>query len=141
MKYMIMLMGSQRDYDMLTGKPTDLGPAWSAADVAALHEFMGSWVNALAESGELVDGQGLSAPVHARRIQLRDGVPVVTDGPYAETEEVLAGYTVVECDSFDRATEIAAQLAKTPHPEDADLGREWYVDVRPIDDAPPMPEA
>jgi hypothetical protein len=128
---MIMMFGSQRDYDMLTGKPTDR-PAWSADDIAAMHAFMGSWNEDLVKSGEFVDAQGLTAPVHARRIQVRNGVPVVTDGPYPETQEVLAGYTVVECASFDRATEIAARLADTPHPPDATLDHEWYVDVRPI---------
>jgi hypothetical protein len=63
-------------------------------------------------------------------------VPVVTDGPYAETQEVLAGYTIVECASFDRATEIAAKLADTPHPAGAQLANEWHVDVRPIAGAP-----
>jgi hypothetical protein len=132
-KYMIMMSGSQRDYDMLTGKSTGR-PAWSTEDVAAMHAFMASWNNDLVESGEFVDAQGLTAPVHARRIQLRDGVPVVTDGPYPETQEVLAGYTIVECAGLDRATEIAARLANTPHPEDATLDRDWYVDVRPIAD-------
>ena len=70
----------------------------------------------LAESGELVDAQGLTAPVHARRVQLRQGAPVVTDGPYPETQEVLAGYTIVDCASFDRATEIAAAAASTRTP-------------------------
>jgi hypothetical protein len=51
MKYMIMLFGTQRDYDVLAGKPTGQ-PAWSAADVAAMHEFMGAWNQALVESGE-----------------------------------------------------------------------------------------
>jgi hypothetical protein len=131
MKYMIMLYGSQQDYDVLTGKPSGK-PAWSAEEVAAMHGFMESWNADLVESGEFVDAQGLTAPVHARRIQLRDGVPVVTDGPYPETQEVLAGYTIVECESFDRATEIAAKLAYTPHPEHATLSTEWHVDVRPI---------
>jgi hypothetical protein len=131
MKYMIMMYGSQQDYDVLTGTATDR-PAWSAEDVAALHAFMESWNNALIESGEFVDAQGLTAPVHARRIRLQNGVPVVTDGPYPETQEVLAGYTIVDCESFDRATEIAALLAGTPHPEGAGLDHEWYVDVRPI---------
>ena len=131
MKYMIMMCGSQRDYDMMSGKETD-SPAWSPDDIAALHEFMGKWNNDLVESGEFVDARGLTAPVHARRIQVRDGVPVVTDGPYAETQEVLAGYTIVECESFDRATEIAARLAYTPHPEHATLSHDWYVDVRPV---------
>ncbi|HEV8560385.1 MAG TPA: YciI family protein [Actinophytocola sp.] len=137
---MIMMFGSQRDLDMLTGKSTDR-PAWSAEDVAKLHEFMGTWSQALVESGELVDGHGLSAPVHARRIQVREGLPVMTDGPYAETQEVLVGYTIVDCASFDRATEIAAQLVHTPYPAGTDLGRDWYVDVRPIDDVPPTPDA
>ncbi|GAA3307100.1 YciI family protein [Nonomuraea dietziae] len=131
MKYMIMLYGSQQDYDVLSGKPGDQQP-WRDEDVAAMHAFMEKWNNDLVESGEFVDAQGLSAPVHARRIELRDGVPVVTDGPYPETQEVLAGYTIVECDSFDRATEIAARLAGTPHPKDTELAQEWYVDVRPI---------
>ncbi|MEV0972234.1 YciI family protein [Microtetraspora glauca] len=130
---MIMMYGSQQDYDVLTGTPADDKPAWSAEDVAAMHAFMESWNNDLVESGEFVDARGLAAPAHARRVRLRDGVPVVTDGPYPETKEVLAGYTIVECASFDRATEIAARLANTPHPADATLDHEWYVDVRPIE--------
>ncbi|MBN6058015.1 hypothetical protein JYK22_39200 [Nonomuraea sp. RK-328] len=136
MKYMIMLYGSQRDYDLLSGKPAEAGETqWTAEDVAAMHAFMGRWNQELVESGEFVDARGLAAPVHTRRIQgLRDGVPVVTDGPYPETEEVLAGYTIVECDSFDRATEIAARIAKCPHPGGDTSG--LYVDVRPIDEGP-----
>ena len=133
MKYMIMLYASQRDYDGLSGKPgADGEPAWSAEEVAAMHEFMGKWVQDMVDSGEFVDARGLTAPVHARRIQTRDGVPVVTDGPYAETQEVLAGYNIVECASFDRATEIAARVVDSPHPKG--LTRDLYVDVRPIDE-------
>lgn len=134
MKYMIMLTGSQQEYDMISGKAVGDAPAWTPEEIGALHEFMTKWNGELVESGEFVDGRGLSAPVHARRVSVRDGVPVVTDGPYAETQEVLAGYTIVECESFDRATEIAAKLANTPHPEHAQLGRDWYVDIRPIVD-------
>lgn len=50
---------------------------------------------------------------------------MVTDGPYPETQEVLAGFTVVDCDSFDRATEIAARFVN-PDAEGE------YVDVRPV---------
>jgi hypothetical protein len=124
MKYMIMLYGSQQDYDVLAGKPTDK-PAMSADEVQAMYAYMQSYHQKLEESGELVDARGLTAPVHARRVQLQKGIPVVTDGPYPETQEVLAGYTIVECDSFDRATEIAAGLVNP----DAD-GE--FVDVRPI---------
>ncbi len=54
----------------------------------------------------------------------------VTDGPYAETTQVLAGYWIVECESFDRATEIAAQMANCPAPADVALAA--FADVRPI---------
>jgi hypothetical protein len=129
-KYMILIYGSQRDYDALSGKPDPDQPAWSAADFAAMGAFMESFTADLAESGELVETRGLTAPVHASRIRMRDGAPVVTDGPYAEAEEVLAGYWIVECDSFDRAVQIAARLADTPGPEH--VRARAYADVRPI---------
>ena len=124
MKYMIMLYGSQQDYDVLSGKPTDK-PPMSAEDVAKMHAYMESLHKDLADSGELVDGRGLTAPVHARRVQLQNGIPVVTDGPYPETQEVLAGFTVVECASYDRATQIAARFVN-PDAEGE------YVDIRPV---------
>ena len=136
MKYMILLYASQADYDAMAGTAKDK-PAWSADELAAMGAFMESFNNDLVESGEFVDGQGLTAPAYTRRVQLRNGVPVVTDGPYPETQEVLAGYTVVECASFDRATEIAGRLAKAPHPANATVPHEWYVDIRPIADGPP----
>ncbi|MFE9690336.1 YciI family protein [Micromonospora sp. NPDC005806] len=124
MKYLIMLYGTQQDYDMLSGRPGDQ-PPMSPEQIAAMHAHMEAVHKELAESGELIDAQGLTAPVHARRVRLRGGAPVVTDGPYAETQEVLAGYTLVECASFDRATEIAARFVN-PEADGA------YVDVRPI---------
>ena len=108
MKYMILTYASQQDYDGMAGAPTD-APAWTAEDFAAMGEFMQQFAADLIASGELVETHGLAAPVHTRRVQLRDGVAVVTDGPYAETQEVLAGYWIVECESFDRATEIAGR--------------------------------
>jgi len=133
MKYMILLSGSQRDYDSMSGKDAASRDAWTGADFAALGAFMESFTKDLTTSGELVETRGLTAPVHARRIRLENGVPVVTDGPYAETEEVLAGYWIVECESFDRATEITARLASCPGPES--VRARAYADVRPIADS------
>jgi hypothetical protein len=132
-KYMILTYGSQQDYDGMAGKAGDGEPAWSAEDFAAVGSFMEAFNKDLAASGEIVETRGLTAPVHTRRIQLRDGVPVVTDGPYAETQEVLAGYWVVECESFDRATEIAARLSTCPAP--ARVAARAYADVRPVADS------
>ncbi len=129
MKYMILTYGSQQDYDGMGGKATDK-PAWSAEEFAAMGAFMEQFNKDLEESGELVETRGLVAPVHTRRLGSQGGVPVVTDGPYAETEEVLAGYWVVECESFDRATEIAARLGECPAP--AAVAAKAYADVRPI---------
>jgi len=129
MKYMILTYASQRDYDAMAGKPAAKS-AWSAEDFAAMGAFMASFNQELARSGELVETRGLTAPVHARRLRLQSGVPVVTDGPYAETAEVLAGYWVVECESYDRATEIAARLAACPGPEAVRAAA--MADVRPV---------
>lgn len=132
MKYMILLYGSQKSYDAMSGKVEDGVPAWSPADFAKLGAFMESYNNDLAESGELVDTRALAAPVLARRIQLQKGAPVVTDGPYPETQEVLAGYWVVDCESFDRATQVAGKLLECPGPY---TDYEGYVDVRPMADS------
>lgn len=113
MKYMILAYGAQQDYDSLAGKD-GVQAAASGEELAAIGEFIAEFTGDLAASGELVDTQGLTAPILARRVQLRDGVPVVTDGPFAETEEVIAGYWIVDCAGFDRATEIAVRLNQAP---------------------------
>ena len=115
MKYLILTYASQKDYDAM---------ATGAAEFEPMYKFMGEFNAELAASGELVETRGLAAPAHTRRIQ----GSFVTDGPYAETQEVLAGYWVVECASFDRATEIAGRLNDCPNPGFANP----YADVRPI---------
>ena len=137
MNFMLLVNGSQRDYDVLSGKGTADRRAWTPEEMGALGAFMERFNKELVESGELVETRGLTAPVHTRRIELREGVPVVTDGPYAETQEVLAGYWIIDCESFDRATEIASRLADTPHPDDATLDQAFYVDIRPIAEGAP----
>ncbi|HEY1640448.1 MAG TPA: YciI family protein [Streptosporangiaceae bacterium] len=131
---MILTYASQQEYQELAGQPPEQR-AWTQEDWAALGAFMQAFNAELADSGELVETRGLSAPVHARRVQLSEGVPVVTDGPYAEAEEVLAGYWIVECASFDRATEIASRLASCPGPEH--VRARAYADVRPVDEHQP----
>ncbi|MFB4279184.1 MULTISPECIES: YciI family protein [unclassified Nonomuraea] len=126
---MILSYASQQDYDEMSGKDTGR-VTWTEKDMAAMNEFMTAVNKELEESGELVETRGLAAPVHTRRVGARDGVPFVTDGPYAETQEVLAGYWIVECESFDRATEIAARLGQCPFP--GDVHANAYADIRPI---------
>jgi hypothetical protein len=66
-------------------------------------------VKELTESGELVSGEGLADPSHTKTIRLVDGAPAVTDGPYAEAKEHLGGYMIVDCESAERAAEIAVR--------------------------------
>lgn len=122
---MILSYASQRDYDAMAGKPGE--SPWQPEDFAAMGEFMARFNRELEESGELVETRALAAPVHTRRIGTAG---LVTDGPYAETQEVLAGYWIVDCDSFDRATRIAARLGECPAPPEAATAA--YADVRPV---------
>lgn len=79
----------------------------------------------LIESGELVVTEALADASSARHIAVRDGRTIASDGPFAEVKEQLAGFFLLECDSMERAVEIAARV-----PEAA-LG---LVDVRPVRD-------
>jgi hypothetical protein len=69
----------------------------------------------LTESGELVGGQALADASTAKTVRVRDGVTVATDGPFAEAKEQLGGYLIVECESEERAVEIAASWPDARH--------------------------
>ena len=88
---------------------------WEPADVNAHIAFQIALNQQLLDSGELVDAQGLAGPDQARVVVWdRAAAPVVTDGPYAESKELLAGYRLVEVDSLERALEIAAEASAAP---------------------------
>ncbi|MBF4996414.1 hypothetical protein IRT45_04485 [Nocardia sp. BSTN01] len=108
---------------------------WPPEDIAAHIEFQRALGAALRESGELVDAQGLAFPDQARIVRA-DGrsAPVVTDGPFPETKEFLAGYWIVDVDSAERALEIAAQASAAPGPGGDPIGE--YIEVRAVMDAP-----
>lgn len=131
MKYLVMVQGSQADYEAMRGKASANSPAWNEKDIKAMFAFMQGLNNDLAESGEMVDGQGLTEPAQTRFVSAgADGQPVISDGPYGETKELLAGYWVLDCASLERVTEIAARIALCPQPEGAP---EYPVVIRPID--------
>jgi hypothetical protein len=66
-------------------------------------------VKELTESGEWVGGEALTDPSNSRTVRVQGGVPVVTDGPFAEAKEHLAGYCVIDCESPERAIGVAAR--------------------------------
>jgi hypothetical protein len=61
----------------------------------------------LSQTGELVGGEALADPSTTRTVRLRAGQPAVTDGPFMESKEQFGGYLIVDCDSPERALEIA----------------------------------
>ena len=83
-------------------------------------------VDELTASGELIGGEGLADASQTKTVKVRDGVPAVTDGPYLESKEHLVGYCMFQCDSLDRATEIATRWPEARH---------WAVELRPLMDA------
>ncbi len=134
MKYMLMLLGKQADYDAMVGQASGDSPAWSPADLKAMVEHMDALNAELVAAGEWVDGQGLAEPRQARLVTAgADGTPHVSDVPYGETSAVLAGYWVVDVPDFARAAEIAARAYACPIPEGAP---NYPVVVHPVGEAP-----
>jgi hypothetical protein len=87
-------------------------PASLEAANVDMDELLGevdALIDELTKSGEFIGGAGLADPVNSKTVAVRDGVPVVTDGPYLEAKEHLAGYGILECESLERAIEIAGR--------------------------------
>ena len=130
MKYML-LMTAQTD----GAKDWESLMAWPPEDVKAHIDFMHGLNKELTESGELVDAQGLAGPDQARIVRAQNGgAPAVTDGPFAEAKEFLAGYWIVDCESTERAIEIAARASAAPGPGGVPLN--MGIEVRQVMEAP-----
>jgi hypothetical protein len=115
MKYVALVYNNPGAFEALSQEERD--ELMSEAD-AYLKKFT--------ESGELVGlGSALADPSTGRTVRVRNGVPAITDGPFAEAKEQLAGYYVLDTESIERATEIV-----THDP----AARFWAVEVRPIMD-------
>ncbi len=104
---------------------------WTPEDIKASGAAMGAIHKELTASGELVGAEGLSG-AEAAKIVTHDGVgaPVVTDGPFPESKEFLAGYWLVDVESEERAIEIAVRTSAAPGPGGKPAARE--IQVRPV---------
>ena len=112
MKYMLLIYGNEQAF-------SSLGPE-AFAEIVRETDALNQQ---LFESGELVGAYGVADQVDAKMVRVSAGAPVATDGPYAEAKEYLASFTIVDCDSLERAVEIAA---RNP------AARYWGVEVRPL---------
>ena len=115
MKYLILIYSNPVSREIWEG--------FSDEQRAEGFRYYGALTEELAASGELIVTEALADPSLTRRVTVRDGQTVTSDGPFAEAKELLAGFFLVECDSMERAVEVAARM-----PE-AELG---LIEVRPV---------
>ena len=96
---------------------------WDPADIDTHIDALRAINAELVARGELVDAQALTGPDLAHIVvSSGSGAPVVTDGPFPEMKELLAGYQMVDVDSGARALEIAAQVSAAPGPGGRPVG-------------------
>jgi hypothetical protein len=126
MKYMLLMQGSQAAWK-------NFG-SWPAKDIEAHIGFMQRLNADLRTSGEFVDAQGLTGPEQAKIVHARsDGSPAITDGPFPEAKEFLAGYWIVDC-SPERVQALAAYISAAPGRDGVPLN--MAIEIRPIGVAP-----
>jgi hypothetical protein len=108
---------------------------WSQQEIDAHISYQRELNDELRERGELLDAVGLTAPALAKFVRSDgDGPPVVTDGPYPESKELLAGFRLVDVESLERALEIASQGSAAPGPDGVPI--EQWIEVREVMGAP-----
>jgi hypothetical protein len=98
MKYMLLIYNNP---EYLESLPKE--------DLDAIFSDVNTIMDELNKSGEWIGGEGLAHPSQTKTIRVRDGVPAVTDGPFVEAKEQFAGYCLFDCETLERATEIAAR--------------------------------
>jgi hypothetical protein len=113
MKYAVLIYSNPATWAAL--------PAGEADRVVRLHNDL---IDELTSSGEFLDIYRLAHAGNARTVAVADGEPVVTDGPFGESKEVLASLWEIDVESLERAVEIATVLAAHA-----------TVEVRPLMDA------
>ena len=108
---------------------------WTPGEIAAHIRFQQALNQELSDRGELVDAQGLAGPDQAKFV-LSDGAsaPVVTDGPFPEGKELLAGYRIIDVGTPERAIEVAARISAAPGTKGAPIGQR--IEVREVMSAP-----
>ncbi len=115
MKYMILIQSNPQFLERWQALPKEQRDRFGYEHRALSAE--------LAESGELVVSEGLADPALAKRVTVAGDRAMISDGPFAEAKEHLAGFLLVDCDGEDRALAIAARVP------DAVWG---LVEVRPV---------
>ena len=107
---------------------------WTPEEINAHMTYMQDFAAGLETTGEFVDGQALR-PEGAWVRYDGEGRPPVTDGPFPETKDLIAGWMIIDVDSWDRAVELAGELSAAPGAGGTPI-HEW-LEVRPLFEEPP----
>lgn len=127
MKYMLIMSCTCRDFESLG--------AWTPAEFKAHIEFMMELNRQLTRSGELLLAEGLDVPMNAKIVRAqRENAPIVSDGPFAETKEFLAGFWLIDVQSQERAIAVAAKASTAPGPGGKPMG--IPIELRAVGQAP-----
>ena len=130
MKYMMMMHAPRAMGDWQVFN-------WPPEDLKAHIGFMVRFAKELSDSGELVGAEGLAGPDQARVVRAgKNGAPEVTDGPFPEAKEFLAGYWIVDVENTARVYELAARASAAPGPGGKPLN--MAIEVREVMSAPPV---
>ncbi len=130
MKFMLMMNAPRGDGDWAV-------MSWAPEDLKAHIGFMKNLAQDLSAAGELVAAEGLASPGQARIVRAgKGGAPEVTDGPFAESKEFLAGYWIVDVETPERAYAIAARASSAPGKGGKPLN--LAIEVREVMSAPPV---
>ncbi len=111
MKYVVLIHSHPEPWAHPTIEHTDEGRALPTERRRQMDSDFDALLAELTASGELVTAEALAEPRAARIHRWGSGGPLVTDGPFAETKEQLAGFFVIDCASPERAEEIAGRFA------------------------------
>ncbi len=131
MKYMLLMQFSA------AGNEFPPIHTWTPEELQAHVGFMGEVNEKLVADGEWVQGEGLGGPAQVKIVRAGSaGEPVVTEGPFAETKEFLAGWWIVDVDSPERALQVAAHISTAPGPGGRPLN--MPIEVHPVMSAPPQ---
>ena len=131
MKYMLMMHAPRTGWEK-AGIAT-----WPMEDIKAHIRFMKDFATELGAAGELVAAEGLASPEHARVVRAgKGGAPEVTDGPFAEAKEFLAGYWIVDVENTARAYALAARASAAPGKGGVPMN--MPIEVREVMSAPPV---
>ena len=130
MKFMLMMNAPRGDGDWGV-------MSWPPDDLKAHIRFMKRFAEELKNAGELVSAQGLASPGQARVVRAgKAGAPEVTDGPFPEAKEFLAGYWIVDVETPEQAYAIAARASLAPGLGGCPL--HLPIEVREVMSAPPV---